>query len=255
MAAASALVLIAPVADAGACDNPCNIKDGELCLLSQPTSTPGVGVFWFLRKQRGTCGGTEPVPLATLELSSSKSSTGPFTPLKASEASSTISFFFGEPGVHFISAVPKDRAAAPLRRVIVSLANEGPFAPVRVRFLLKPPRGLLPSRIGFLLTYIPADVDEKTFPFETWPTWREAEWTSDESPSSSSDQGLGGIGTIDKRSASRKATKAARAFELPPGRYRLSWRHRDAKRPRHGVEVVEVRSAGDVEVALHPASE
>lgn len=165
---------------------------------------------------------------AELDLTWSREAKGPFSPIPITNQGTFEVFTPEQPGPYFLSLASRDGSGKPDRMVLFALAEEGVHAPVNVQFRLQPPRGMALSRIALKVSFVPASpaaIDD-TFPSARWPVFR---------------------GT-DAPGASGKS------LSLPPGRYQLSWRYLHSKKPRHGVEIVEVKRAGALRVPLHPTA-
>ena len=208
---------------AGSCQNVCQVGNGDLCAEMPQVVPAGKPVILRVTKQQGTCGGGEELVASKLDLTWSREATGPFSPIPVTDQGDFEIFTPEQPGPYFLSLASRDGRGKPDRIVLFALGDEGVNAPVEVRFRLQPPRGMALSRIALKVSYIAAGIDD-TFPFSRWPVLR---------------------GT-DAPGASGKT------LSLPPGRYQLSWRYLHSKKPGHGVEIVEVKRAGDLLVPLHP---
>jgi hypothetical protein len=218
-------MLVPSSAAAGACQNQCQVEDGDLCAEMSQVVPAGKPVILRVSKQQGTCGGGAVLVASKLNLTWSREAKGPFSPIPLIDKGDFSTFTPEQPGPYFLSLASRDGVGKPDRIVLFALGEEGVHAPVNVQFRLQPPRGMALSKIALKVSYLPAGIDA-AFPSARWPVFR---------------------GT-DAPGASGKS------LSLPLGRYQLSWRYLHSKKPRHGVEIVEVKSAGNVRVPLHSAT-
>jgi hypothetical protein len=213
----------------GACQNLCQVADGDLCSEMPQVVPAGKPVILRVTRQQGTCGGGQVLGAAELNLTWSSEASGPFSSIPSTRKGDLEIFTPEQPGPYFLSLASRDGRGKPDRVVLFALGDEGVHAPVDVRFRLQSLRGMALSRIALKVSYIPAGpagIDD-SFPSARWPVFR-----GTDSPGES--------GT---------------SLSLPLGRYQLSWRYLHSKNPRHGVEIVEVKRAGSIRVPLHPATE
>jgi hypothetical protein len=206
-----------PTARAKECTNRCKVGDGDLCAAMTPIVELGRSITVIPGRQRGTCGGVEPVALDELVLTWGRDPAGPFTPMPVSRIGDAIRFTPDRAGPYFIEVAARNGVGAPYRQVIMAL--EPTTAKVRLR--LHPGDGPATLRAAVKVRWIPTGPVDR-FPRERWPVWRDND----------------------------RAGQAADPLRLPPGHYDVEWTDSSHRTLQTGVTPIDVTGPGWVDVPL-----
>lgn len=210
-------VLGAPAARAKECTNRCKVGDGDLCASMVAVVELGRSITVIPGRQRGTCGGVEPVAADELVLSWSQDPAGPFTPIPVSRIGDAIRFAPDRAGAYFIEVVARNGVGAPYRQVIMVLESTA----AKVRLRLRPGSGPATARAAVKVRWIPSGAVDR-FPRDRWPVWRDND----------------------------RAGQAADPLRLPPGHYDVEWTDSSHRTLQTGVTPIDVTGPGWVDVPL-----